>query len=192
MKNLDKISLLFLFLGIGFTLWEFSPKLSNSQILATTTNDEAPNFDYKVLSVHDGDTIKVKRGGQVLNVRFACIDAPELKQPGGVEARDYLKSLISRSGGVVGLNIISKDRYNRSVAEVWVNLPSEGFPQGSPNLVQSVLASAGMVYGYEQYKKDCPSWEAVQSSELYAKQNRLGVWKNSNSQKPWEWRRGKK
>lgn len=191
MKFKEQISLLFLFVGIGFVAYEFSPQRNNAQT-KINDNDNVPEFKYKVLNVHDGDTIKVRSGNQNLNIRFACIDAPELKQPGGVEAKDYLKSLIQQSKGYVGLNIISKDRYDRTIAEVWVNLPSEDFPNGSPNLVQSLLAATGKVYAYDQYKKDCPNWDGVKDSENYARQNNLGVWGDRSAVKPWDWRRRNK
>ncbi len=76
---------------------------------------------------------------QQLKIRFACIDALERNQPGGIEARDGLKKFLVASGDRVKLNIITTDRYGRSVAEVW----------NSGGLVQSHLVHAGLVYPYE-------------------------------------------
>jgi endonuclease YncB( thermonuclease family) len=57
--------------------------------------DEAANLpEYEVIpgSVHDGDTLRVRSPkGEVIKVRFACVDAPELKQPMGEEARNHLR-----------------------------------------------------------------------------------------------------
>ncbi|WP_254938891.1 thermonuclease family protein [Cyanobium sp. Morenito 9A2] len=48
-------------------------------------------FQAVVLSVGDGDTIRVGRGGKPITVRLACIDAPELAQgPYGQQARQSL------------------------------------------------------------------------------------------------------
>jgi endonuclease YncB( thermonuclease family) len=45
-----------------------------------------------VLSIGDGDTIRVRQSGKVLTVRLACIDAPETAQsPYGQQARAYLQ-----------------------------------------------------------------------------------------------------
>ena len=45
-----------------------------------------------ILSIGDGDTIRVRQGGKVLAVRLACIDAPETAQsPYGQQARAYLQ-----------------------------------------------------------------------------------------------------
>jgi endonuclease YncB( thermonuclease family) len=52
-----------------------------------------------VLSVHDGDTVKIcaDRGGSdwwPFWLRLAGIYAPELSEPGGYEARDWLESFL--------------------------------------------------------------------------------------------------
>ncbi|NEO61938.1 MAG: thermonuclease family protein [Moorea sp. SIO4G2] len=56
------------------------------------------------------------------------------------------------------VSIITTDRYGRSVAEVW----------NSGGLVKSRLVHLGLVYPYEQYKSDCPSWDIVKRGEEYA------------------------
>ena len=48
-----------------------------------------------------------------------------------------------------------------------------------------------MAYGYERYKSDCPSWDAVKASQEYAKSNKIGLWAG-NFQKPWEYRKRNK
>jgi len=46
----------------------------------------------KVVSVGDGDTIRVRMNGKPITVRLACIDAPETAQsPYGLQARNYLR-----------------------------------------------------------------------------------------------------
>ena len=47
-----------------------------------------------VESCYDGDTCRVRIDQKTQKVRFSGIDAPELKQEFGKEARDYLKNLI--------------------------------------------------------------------------------------------------
>ena len=110
---------------------------------------------------------------------------PELKQPMGKKSRDYLRGLISKSGGKVGLNIVDTDRYGRSVAEVWIG------NNGAKELVQSKMILAGMAYPYERYKSDCPSWDAVKASQEYAKSNQIGVW-GGEYEVPWNYRKWNK
>ncbi|HLO52498.1 MAG TPA: thermonuclease family protein [Kamptonema sp.] len=139
-----------------------------------------PEFDVVPNSVHDGDTIRVRsESGQILKIRFACIDAPELKQPLGIESRNYLRSLLNQGGNKVKLRIVDTDRYGRTVAEVW----------NSHGLVQSQEAIAGMAYAYDQYAKNCPNFAAVKSSEKTAINEKIGVWKNPNLERPWEYRK---
>jgi endonuclease YncB( thermonuclease family) len=104
----------------------------------------------------------------VLKVRFACIDAPEIKQPLGEESRNHLRSIIKKGNNKVKLQPITIDRYGRTVAELW----------NGNGLIQSQMAIAVMAYGYEQYKKDCPNWwEAIESTQAQAQEAKLGVWK---------------
>ena len=131
-------------------------------------------------SIHDGDTLRVRSlQGEVLKVRFACVDAPELKQPMGEEARNHLRSLVNRGGNKVKVQAITVDRYGRTVAQLWNN-------QG---LIQSQMVIAGMAYGYDQYKEDCPNWPAIQSTQAQAQEAKLGVWKlEGGGQRPWNYR----
>ena len=127
-----------------------------------------PEHEVIADSIYDGDTLRLRSSkGEVLKVRFACVDAPELKQPLGEESRNYLRSLVSRGGNKVKLQPITTDRYGRTVAQLWnVN-----------GLIQSQMAIAGMAYGYEQYKKDCPNWSLIQSTQAQAQEAKLGVWR---------------
>jgi endonuclease YncB( thermonuclease family) len=145
--------------------------------------DEAANLpEYEVIpgSIHDGDTLRVRSPkGEILKIRFACVDAPELKQPLGQESRNYLRSMINEAGGKVKVKVINTDRYGRSVAELWTK----------SGLLQSRMAAAGMAFAYDQYSKDCPNWEAVKSSEKAAMEFKLGVWRSPNFERPWDYRK---
>lgn len=65
--------------------------------------------------VIDGDTIAVGEA----RVRLFGIDAPELAQLGGAEARDHLRSLIGEEQ--VEIHPVEIDRYGRTVARVFRN-----------------------------------------------------------------------
>ena len=67
----------------------------------------------------DGDTIRVADGPQRLTIRLACIDAPETAQaPYGAASREYLQEQ-APVGSVVTVKAQTKDRYGRTVAEVY-------------------------------------------------------------------------
>jgi endonuclease YncB( thermonuclease family) len=112
-------------------------------------------------------------------VCFACVYAPELKQPLGQESRNYLRSMINEAGGKVKVQIVDTDRYGRSVAELWTK----------SGLLQSRMAAVGMAFAYDQYSKDCPNWDAVKSSEKSAMEFKRGVWRSPNFQRPWDYRK---
>lgn len=90
-----------------------------------------------VLKVFDGDgfltRIESPRRSASLEVtiRLGFIDAPEMEQPGGEEARDFLQSLIG--GKWVDLAILIKmdtggifDRHNRIVAVPYLKIDHQG------------------------------------------------------------------
>jgi len=139
-----------------------------------------PEYEVVENSIYDGDTLRVRSSkGEILKVRFACVDAPELKQPLGQESRNYLRSMINEAGGKVKVKIIATDRYGRSVAELWTK----------SGLLQSHMAAAGMAFAYDQYSKDCPNWDAVKSSEKAAINLKVGVWRSPNFERPWDYRK---
>jgi endonuclease YncB( thermonuclease family) len=71
-----------------------------------------------VLSIGDGDTLRVREGNGTLNVRLACFDAPESSQAtSGSLARQKLQAL-APVGRSVELRSKATDRYGRSVAEL--------------------------------------------------------------------------
>jgi endonuclease YncB( thermonuclease family) len=71
-----------------------------------------------VLSIGDGDTIRVRQSGKAITVQLACIDAPETAQrPYGQQARSTLQQRLP-IGREVSLDIKTTDRYDRTVTEV--------------------------------------------------------------------------
>ena len=173
-----------------------TPKTSHKTVLSVPGNSatiQIPNGEpdadvaaslpeYEVIpgSLHDGDTLRVRSSkGEVLKVRFACVDAPELKQPWGEESRNYLRSMINEAGGKVKVKVLNTDRYGRSVAELWTK----------SGLLQSRMAAAGMAFAYDRYSKDCPNWDAVKSSEKSAMEFKRGVWRSPNFERPWNYRK---
>ncbi|MEA5498027.1 thermonuclease family protein [Limnoraphis robusta] len=149
------------------------------QVSTTDYTDFLPTYTVVNGSVYDGDTIRVTDGKTEIKIRFACVDAPERSQPGGIEARDELRKILSSDRNQVKVDAITTDRYGRTVAELW----------NGQGLVQSQLAGAGLVYPYEQYKSDCKNWDAVKRASEFAIANKLGVWANPNAVKPWDYRK---
>lgn len=122
-----------------------------------------------VVDVHDGDTLRLQSGQRV---RLWGIDAPELRQPYGVEARDHLARLVK--GKVVRLEPHGEDRYGRLLAVVVV---------GSVRCNESLLR-AGLAWWYRKYS---PSERIYEGLERVARAGRVGLW-GAPHVAPWEFR----
>ena len=99
-----------------------------------------------IASCYDGGTCTTNTGEKI---RLACVDTPELRgkcaQPERAKtARDYLRSLVV--GRDVAIRRITKDRYGRTVAELFVD--------GSN--VQQQLVAARQAEIYWRYASKCP------------------------------------
>jgi len=135
-----------------------------------------------VLAIGDGDTMRVREGNRTVNVRLACIDAPETSQaPHGERARTQLQAL-APVGSAVELRVKATDRYGRSVAEL---------SRGGQNLNQALVAS-GAAFVYWQYIQGCDR-QTYSRLETEARLKGLGVWGvNGGVQRPWDYRSGQR
>ena len=135
-----------------------------------------------ILSVGDGDTIRIREGSEKLTVRLACIDAPEISQdPFGSRSRDFLKKILPL-GTKVTLRIQAIDRYGRSVAEVFTDNVN----------INQLMIEQGHGFVYRQYLRNCNASRYL-SLEYQAQKLGLGVWSTSSKgiQRPWDHRRNK-
>lgn len=132
-----------------------------------------------VLSVGDGDTLRVVEGEQRTTIRVACIDAPETAQtPYGLQAREALLRL-TPVGSSVMVRAKEKDRFGRTVAEVFTN---DGRNAGLE------LVQQGHAFVYRQYLEGCDA-AAYLNREKQAERSRIGVWEPPGGiQRPWDWR----
>jgi endonuclease YncB( thermonuclease family) len=133
-----------------------------------------------VLSVGDGDTVRVMEGSQRLTIRLACIDAPETAQrPYGAASRQRLQEL-APVGSVVSLRPQTTDKYGRTVAEVFRNGQN----------VNLAIVSSGQAFAYRKYLAACDG-SAYLGAEAAAQRQRIGVWAVPGGiQRPWDWRKG--
>ena len=134
-----------------------------------------------ILSIGDGDTIRVRQAGKALTVRLACIDAPETAQgPYGQQARAYLQQRLP-IGREVTLVIKTIDRYGRTVAEVISEIN-----------INLVMVEDGQAFAYRQYLGGCDAKEYL-DAEFRASRHRYGVWQAPGGiTRPWDFRRGRR
>ncbi len=135
-----------------------------------------------VLSVGDGDTLRVDDRGKRLTIRLACIDAPEMAQKHyGEQSRALLASLVP-IGSEVSLRVVDTDRYGRTVAEII---------RGGQN-VNLRMVRRGQAFAYRQYLSNCEP-TAYLGAERGAEVDRLGVWSVPGGiQRPWDFRHGRR
>jgi micrococcal nuclease len=133
-----------------------------------------------VIRVADGDTLTIERNSTREKVRLCGIDAPEKQQPLGRESKQSLEKMTL--GKQVAFIPVEKDRYGRTVAEVFVLGTPERFINGD-------LVQAGLAYHYAQYSDRCPNRDAIAQAEDIAQSKRSGVWASANSVKPWDYRK---
>ena len=136
-----------------------------------------------VVSVGDGDTIRVSEGSRRLTIRLACIDAPETSQrPWGPRSTAFLKQL-TPVGSEVTLRVQTTDRYGRTVAELLNH-------RGNVN---QLMVEAGQAFSYRRYLGQC---DAQRYLQLEAEANRqgTGVWSvgPSGITRHWDCRRGRR
>jgi endonuclease YncB( thermonuclease family) len=118
-----------------------------------------------VLSVGDGDTMRVVDGSKRLTIRLACIDAPETAQrPYGDASRQRLQQL-APAGSLVTLRLQTIDKYGRTVAEVFRNGQN----------VNLAMVASGQVFAYRKYLAACDG-SACQGAEAAAQRQLVGVW----------------
>ena len=106
---------------------------------------------------YDGDTCTTTSGEKI---RLACIDTPEIRGPRADPepakvARDFLNSNVA--GKEVSIRRITKDRYERTVAE----LAKDGVN------IQKLMVSKGYAKIYKKYADPCP-WASNFSGDISA------------------------
>jgi endonuclease YncB( thermonuclease family) len=131
----------------------------------------------KVVSVTDGDTIKILTKNKTLyKIRLNGIDAPEKSQAFGKKSKANLSQLVA--GRIVDIHYKKKDRYGRILGTIFVgNLDM--------NLRQ---IEDGYAWVYRRYCKRADYYKA----EEYARNRKLGLWYDKYPVPPWEYRKRKK
>ena len=127
------------------------------------------------IKVTDGDTIVINKE----KIRFVGIDTPELKQTctkddEKIFCGEIAKNILIKKIGSEIPKCISegKDRYNRVLAECFVNGES----------LSSFLVRSGYAFAYRKYS------DKFIKDEEFAKKNKLGMW-SMKFQYPWDFRK---
>ena len=114
------------------------------------------------------------KGGDTLTYNVYSIEAPEIEQPQGYEARKYLYNMILQrrvevtpKGGRTpqGVRVIATTRDNDDVADL-------------------MLRS-----GFAWYRNDTVNELRYIRSERFAQEEGVGIWASPDHVAPWEWRK---
>ena len=136
----------------------------------------APVFSARVSKVVDGDSLEVKRAGHTIKLRLWGIDAPEMRQSYGKQAKARLAVMVNgRRIEVRGKDI---DAYHRLVALVWVD----------GQLVNEEMVRQGAAWVYRHYCREqiCDNWQSLQDD---ARSAGRGLWADGKAIPPWQERR---
>jgi len=133
----------------------------------------------QVVSVVDGDTIKVRIGDRTETIRYIGMNAPELhhptrgEEPGGREATEANRKLVDGQTVRLELDVQERDRYGRLLAYVYLG---------------DMMVNAEMVaQGYAQVMTIPPN---VKHQELFLKLQRearllqIGLWRGTGPPPP--------
>lgn len=141
---------------------------------AVARRERARPFEAPVVAVSDGDTFVVRYGGRNLRVRLAEVDAPELKQPYGWQARELTANLVLDK--VVRIEPRTIDDYDRIVARVRTK---DGKDVGEE------LVRSGLAWWYRRYSSD----RHLRALEEEARREKRGLWADLDPVPPWLYRR---
>ncbi|HOZ54130.1 MAG TPA: thermonuclease family protein [Bacilli bacterium] len=123
----------------------------------------------------DGDTAKFNINNKIETVRFLAINTPEKDEYYGKEASEYTCYKL-KSAKVIEIELDNNsdkyDKYNRLLAWIWID---NKLLQNS--IIKSGYGKVAYLYGDYSYTN------ILKESEDIAKTNKIGVWKEYNSNK---------
>ena len=122
----------------------------------------------KIKRVVDGDTVHVFSKGEVLKVRLVEIDTPEMDQPHGQEAKEYLENLLK--DGYINLDISGTDIYKRKLGRIYWKEKD----------INRLMVKSGHAWVYDQYVTDQTFYE----DQNYARSRKLGLWESNDPIQP--------
>lgn len=133
----------------------------------------AQDITGKVIKIQDGDSFLLETTDSTYKVRLNGIDCPEINQPFGEDARDFVNKFLLDSVTIIPLTV---DKYGRTIADAFYN----------DTLINFLLIKNGYAWHYKKYSSDIVLSEA----EEEAKVERKGLWSDPDVVAPWDWRSG--
>ena len=129
-----------------------------------------------LISVSDGDTIRVDVGGQEETARLILMDTPETHDPNnppecyGAEATAFLKELLPAGSALyLETDVSERDRFGRLLRYVWLDRGDEVY------LVNEAMVRAGYA-AQSTFPPDVKYEEQIQEAARFARERGYGLW----------------
>jgi endonuclease YncB( thermonuclease family) len=131
-------------------------------LLFAASAEAATRIEGQVVRVKDGDSLMLSRPDvkRTSEIRLAGIDAPELSQPWGIQARSALRRLVQ--GQTVVVEVTDRDRYGRLVGRVW----------RGRTYVNAAMTEAGHAWAFDRYLPD----RDIRAGQNAARKAGRGLW----------------
>jgi micrococcal nuclease len=146
-------------------------------ILVPASLSTAADWSGKAINVIDGDTLEVIIEGKQFVIELSDIDAPELDQPFGTEAKQFVEGLaLNKKIKVSALDGATSVK-GAIIAEIFVSQKQDS--------LNRTLVREGLAWPVTDPKKRNPYELAYE----FAQKNHLGIWSVANILPPWEFRK---
>ena len=142
----------------------------------------AEKISGQVISIADGDTLTLQDAQTHQHqIRLAGIDAPELTQDFGQQAKTHLANLALNQQVTADCKKTEPNRLE--ICAVTIGGNDIGLEQ----------IRKGMAWWYQQNAAELPvqTQTNYRQTEFNAKIHRLGFWNSKNPTPPWVWRHGR-
>lgn len=158
----------------GPIVWVWCVLLLASAIFVPISPAIAAEIAGIVKTFADGDTLRMQIDRKLQKIRLYGIDAPEIGQEFGTEARDFVRE--QTAGRTVNVERIGSDRYGRDVAIVRL-------PDGRSLNAELVR------HGYAWWsRRHAPDNHELADAEREARSHKRGLWRQAEPLPPWVWR----
>lgn len=128
----------------------------------------AESFNGKVISVIDGNNLIVASREKTYKVRLVGIECPEMDQPFGSQAKQYVTDLVR--GREVWVDIMGVDHDNRMIGLVKVNGKD----------ISLEVTRAGLAWCDTKFHR----FQKIVSAEQDVKSKKIGLWAYSGAKHP--------
>lgn len=141
-------------------------------IAGCAQQNNGTTFVTTVEHVIDGDTVKIRKDGELVTVRLLNIDTPETyreKQAYGEEAKQFAKDVLLHKKVTIELSAKEKpyDRYGRLLAYIWME---------DQTLYQEKIVREGLARVAYMFDPDTKYAKQLYEAQEQAKKAKKRIW----------------